>query len=149
MDLVLSAPLKIPSRENRMTDEDYGSTMPASEEKIRLTIAHTCNECHTLQWVVAARKTPEKWQETIERMRDKLLAYRKPLALRVPQQEEEGALFFKYFTKFYGPNAPVDPRIVAEMTRLHPNRNLPSTLLKGAAAKYFAMEFSLPPCSAP
>jgi virginiamycin B lyase len=149
MDLVLSAPLQIPPREKRMTDDDYGKTMPESDEKIRLTIAHTCNECHTLQWVLAARKTPEKWQETIDRMRDKLLGYRKPLALRVPPQEVEGVLYFKYLTKFYGPNAPVDPQIAAEMTRLHPNRNLPSTLLKGAASKFVAMEFSLPAGSAP
>jgi hypothetical protein len=59
MDLVLNAPLQIPPREKRMTDDDYGKTMPESEEKIRLTIAHTCNECHTLQWVLAARKTRE------------------------------------------------------------------------------------------
>jgi streptogramin lyase len=150
MDLVLKTPLQILPRERRMTDEDYGKSMPLETDlKIRLTIAHTCNECHTLQWIVAARKTPEKWQETIDRMRDKLLTYRKPLGLRVPPQEEEGLLYFKYFTRFYGPNAPLDPQVAAEMTRTHPNRNLPSTLLKGAAAKYVAMEFSVPSGSAP
>ena len=149
MDLVLSAPLQIAPREKRMTDDDYGKTMPESDEKIRLTIAHTCNECHTLQWVLAARKTPEKWQETIDRMRDKLLGYRKPLALRVQPQEVEGVLYFKYLSKFYGPGAPLDPRIAAEINRKHPNRNLPSTLLKGAAAKFVTMDFSLPSGSAP
>src|SRR5262249_32922721 len=129
--------------------EDYASTMPPSDEKIRLTIAHICNECHALQWVVAARKTPEKWRETLDRMRDKLLAYRKPLALRVPPQEEEDALYFKYLTKFYHKDAPLDPRVQAELARRHPDRNLPPALLKGAAGKYVAMEFSLPAGAAP
>jgi virginiamycin B lyase len=56
-------------------------------------------------------------------------------------------IMIDYLAKSFGPDIPPDPRVVGRLS--HPNRNLPTTLLKGTAAKYVAMEFSLPSGSMP
>jgi len=154
-DVVLSAPLQLPPREKRMTDEDYQKLMPEADNPfIKNSFAPICAECHTLEWIITARKTPEKWRETLDRMIDKMVGYRRVLLWKHPEQEAEDEESMKYVLKYFTPDKPQDPRIL--QGRLlgpggpsHPNRNLPATLLQGAAAKYIAMEFSLPPGSAP
>ena len=155
MDVVLSAPLRIPPREKRTTDDDYRKLIPEADNPfIKNSFAPICSECHSLEWVIAARKTPEQWQETLDRMQYKMLGYRRVLLLKHPEQVVEYEEMMKYFSKYFTPDKPQDPRVL--QGRLlgpggpsHPNRNLPATLLKGAAAKYGAMDFSLPPGSRP
>ena len=155
-DVVLSALLQISPREKRMTDAaEYEKLMPVSEDGIQHVIAGICSECHSLEWILSARKTPEKWQETLDRMGVKVIGNRRALSPLVrPQREHEDPLMMKYFSKHFTPGVPQDPRVVKQWLLRkggpsHPNRNLPPTLLTGAAAKYFAMEFSLPAGSAP
>jgi len=155
MDLVLSAPLRLPPREKRMTDDDYDKLMPEGEQaRVKESLVNRCKLCHSVAWIVSARKTPEKWAETVDRMRDKLLGIRQFLVLNYLEEVVLDGLMKQYLAKNYGPDTPLDPRITAQMllnpeSPPHPNRNLPAALLKGAAAKYVAMEFSLPPGSAP
>ena len=151
MDLVLNAPLQIPARKKRLTDDDFEKLMPPGEDAgiTKHSIAHICTECHSLQWIIAARKTPEKWDETVDRMRDKLLGLRRAIFINYTEDEVLDGLMKKYLGKSYGPDTPPDPRVLDQGLPFpggptHPNRNLPGTLLKGAAAKYVAMEFSLP-----
>jgi virginiamycin B lyase len=62
-------------------------------------------------------------------------------------------LLIDYLTKNFGPQSPVDPRVVEPWvvpgSAVHASRNLPAALLTGAAAKSVAMEFSLAPDSMP
>jgi hypothetical protein len=90
MDLILSAPLQIPPPVKRLTDADFENLMPDSDVPgVRHSLAHQCNECHTLERIVSARKTPEKWRATIDRMRDYEIEDRHPLWIRF---EEDGLL---------------------------------------------------------
>ena len=155
MDLVLSIPLQIPSRVKRLTDADYEKLMPEGEVAgVRHSLAHQCNECHTLERIVSARKTREKWRSTIDRMRDYEIEDRHPLWIRFQEDGILDGLWFDYLAKNFGPDNPQYPEVVKQWllqsgAPSHPNRNWPATLLQGAAAKYVAMEFSLPPGSAP
>jgi virginiamycin B lyase len=151
LDLVLSAALKVPPREKRLTDADYAKLLP--EGPAQRVVAGKCAFCHSLLDVISARKTPEKWKETYERMYDDLYGMRKPIVAQ-SNEDQENAVVLDYLSKNFGPNTPQDPRVVSQWFLQpggpsHPNRNLPTTLLKGAAAKFFAMEFSLPPGSTP
>ena len=154
VDVVLTVPLQIPPRTKRMTDADYAKLMP--DELDKHTIENICAECHSLGWVVSARKTPEKWRETLDRMQDKLISDRRSLSeLLVPHnQVKDDPLTMAYVSKNYAPNVPVDLRVQEEWLPYkggpsHPNRNLPPSVLEGKASKYVAMEFSLPTGSAP
>ena len=145
MDLVLSAPLRIPPQEKRMTDDDYEKLMPPAPAK--KFAADQCATCHTLLSVVSARKTREQWQQVYDRMLDDLYDMRKLMIYHQPSENSD--LVLSYLAKSYGPDTPPDPRVLKQLPMEsggspHPNRNLPSTLLKGAAAKYVAMEFTLP-----
>jgi len=151
MDLALSIPLKLAPPRKRMMDADYAKLMPEGPGKN--AVASRCATCHSLQWVVSARKTPEKWQETVGRMRDDLQGRDRPLNDILGESDLiQMDTMTEYLSKTFTPDTPLDPRVVEQ--RLldvggpsHPNRNLPGTLLTGAAAKYVAMEFSLPPGS--
>ena len=145
MDLLLSAPLQIPAREKRLTDADYEKLMPEGEGK-HAVVSH-CVDCHSLEWIVSARKTPVKWRETVDRMYDDLLGRLQPMWLAMKEDEALEGLILDYLTKYYGPQTPVDSRVAGEAS--HPNRNLPASLLQGASAKFVEMEFSLPAGSAP
>ena len=94
-------------------------------------------------------------------MYDDLLGRRQPLWFAIkdgePAQGQDapdlarvlgtvGGPLIDYLAKNFGPDNPVDPRALPSA---HPNRNLPATLLKGAEAKYLAMEFSVPSGSGP
>ena len=155
MDLVLSAPLQIPPREKRMTNADYEALMPDKDDSyVKDSFVPVCSECHGLEWIISARKTPEQWRETVNRMQEKMMGEWRVLIWRFAEQLVEDGKMMKYLSKNFTPDTPLDPRVLKG--RLlgpggpsHPNRNLPTTLLKGAASKYVAMEFSLPPGSAP
>src|SRR5262249_4778186 len=143
LDLVLALPLELPSREKRMTDDDYAKLLPESDSKssdtrnaalagIRELVVSDCKECHTLQWVVAARKTHEQWQDAMERMYNDLLGRRQPLWFAIKDDEFAGghrkAMMVDYLAKNFGPGAPPNPRVLAEMLPApggpaHPNRN--------------------------
>ena len=169
VNLVLNAPLRIPPRPKQMTDADYQKLMP--EGGVAKTyVAGKCTSCHSLEWTVSARKSREKWLATIDRMYDDLQGHQLPLLLALfegePVQGEAGTpdrvqslgavetVMLDYLAKYFGPDIPVDPRVAEQLPPYsggpsHPNRNLPAALLQGVAAKYFAMEFSLPSGSMP
>ena len=152
MDLSLSIPLKLPPPHKRMTDADYAKVM--TEGKGKSAVVSRCATCHSLQRVVSARKTPEQWQDTVSRMRDNLQDRDRPLnAIGAESDLIQLDTMTDYLAKNFTPNVPVDPRVVEEWLLRpggpsHPNRNLPGTLLKGAAASV-ALEFSLPAKSMP
>jgi len=145
MDLVLSAPLRIAPREKRMTDVDYEKLLPP--EPGRNDAADRCSSCHSLMDVVSARKTREQWQQSFDRMVDDMFDLRKLMIYHQPS--ENGEVVLNYLAKNFGPDKPVDPQVAKQWFLRrggpsHPNRNLPSSLLKGIAGKYVAMEFCLP-----
>ena len=148
-DLVLGAPLHVPPREKRMTDADYEKVMPEGEGKN--VVINWCVTCHTLRPIVTARKTREKWEETVDRMYNDLLGKDRPLTWTIKYDVfynlERPNLMIDYLAKNFGPDTPSDPRVAGPSS--HTNRNLPGILLKGPAAKYAAMEFSMPPGSMP
>jgi streptogramin lyase len=151
VDIVLGAPLHVPAREKRFNDDDYTKLLP--EGPAKRVVAGKCAFCHSLLDVVSARKTPEKWRETYERMYDDLYGMRKPIVAQ-SNEDQEDTLVLDYLSKNFGPNNPQDPRVVSQWLLQpggpsHPNRNLPGALLTGAAAKYVSMEFSLPSGSMP
>ncbi|OFW39961.1 MAG: hypothetical protein A3J28_17980 [Acidobacteria bacterium RIFCSPLOWO2_12_FULL_60_22] len=152
MDLVLTAPLQIPPRVKRMTDADFEKLLPEGDAK--RVVAGKCGYCHNLLPVLSARKTREKWQETVDRMYDNLLGIHKPLISLSDEEREYNVVVPDYLAKNFGPDSPQDSRVVSQWFLRregpsHLNRNLPGTLLQGAAAKYVAMEFTLPPGAAP
>lgn len=152
MDLTLSIPLMLPPPHKPMTDADYAKLMPEGNGKS--AVVSRCATCHSLQWLVSARKTPEKWQETVGRMRDDLQGRGRPLnEISAEADLIQLDTMTDYLAKNFTPDVPVDPRVVAQWLLhpggpSHPNRNLPGILLEGAAASV-AMEFSLPPNSMP
>ena len=135
MDLVLSTPRQITPPAKRMTSADYAKLMPEDDGKTLL--ASRCVICHGLERVVPTRKTQEEWQESVERMRGYMLDQRMPLS------DQERDLMVNYLAQHFGPDVPNLPR-EADPTP-DPNRHFPRTLLKGAVAKYVAMEFNLQP----
>ena len=150
-DVVLNRPLSVPAREKRMTDDDFTKLLP--EGPAKRVIGGKCAFCHGVVDVISARKTPEKWRETYERMYDDLYGMRKPIVAQ-SNEDQENAVVLDYLSMSFAPNVPVDPKVVSQWFLQpggpsHPNRNLPTTLLKGTAAKYVAMEFSLPKGSSP
>jgi virginiamycin B lyase len=149
-DLVLNTPLQIPPREKRMTDAELEKLLPDGPGK--KFAADQCSNCHSLLPVISARKTREQWQESYDRMLDDLFDMRKLMIYHQPSENSD--LVLGYLAKNFGPDALPNPQLIKQQLLepggpSHPNRNLPSTLLKGAAAKYVAMEFSLPPGAEP
>ena len=159
LDLVLNVPLKLPARAKRMTDDDFDKLMPDDGENgIKQILVSDCKECHTLQWTASARMSREKWEAAVDRMYNDLLGRRLPLWFALKDDEFAGgkrkSIIVDYLAKNFGPNVPVDPKVADQLpperdSIAHPYRNLPVALLKGAAAKYTAMEFSLPAGSVP
>jgi streptogramin lyase len=157
-DVVLNAPLQVPPIPKRLTDGDYAKLMPASEPaEIKEIAISDCKECHTLQWTVTARKSKEKWEETVNRMYHDLLGRRMPLWFALKDDEFVGGkrfgLLIDYLAKNFGPQSPVDAKAVEPWVvpgaAAHPTRNLPQALLSGVAGKYVSMEYSLPTDSTP
>src|SRR5262245_28494435 len=151
VDIALTAPLHIPAPEKRFNDDDYTRLLP--EGPAKRVVAGKCAFCHSLLDVVSARKTPEKWRETYERMYDDLYGMRKPIVAQ-SNEDQEDALVLDYLSKNFGPSNPQDPQVVSQWLLQpggpsHPNRNVPATLLTGASAKYMSVELSLPPGSMP
>ena len=151
MDVVLGVPLQVPAREKRLNDDDLTTLLP--EGAAKRVVAGKCAFCHSLLDVASARKTPEKWKETYERMYDDLYGMRKPIVAQ-SNEDQEDALVLDYLSKNFGPTTPQHPQVVSQWFLQpggpsHPNRNLPGTLLTGAQAKYVSMEFSLAPGSMP
>jgi streptogramin lyase len=151
VDLTLSSPLKIPLRQKRMTNDDYTNLLP--EGPAKRVVAGKCSFCHSLLEVVSARKTPEKWKETYDRMYDDLQGMRKPIVAQ-SNEDQENDVVLDYLTKNFTPSTPQYPEAVGQWFLRaggpsHPDRNLPTTLLKGPAAKYVAMVYALPPGALP
>jgi len=153
INLVLSSPLKRTPLLKRFSDAEFTKLMPDGPGKS--SVSSRCATCHGLLWVVSARKTPEKWAETVDRMRDDLQGRDRPLNDILGESDllqlDEMA---EYLAKNFTPETPVDPRVVEQWQLYpgapgHPNRNLPGTLLAGAASKYVGMEFSLASNAAP
>jgi streptogramin lyase len=145
MDLTLNVPLQIPTRDKRMTDEDFEKLMPEGPGK--KLAADQCATCHSLLPVVSARKTRQQWQPVYDRMLDDMFDLRKLMIYHQPSENSD--LVLGYLAKSFGPDTPPNPSVMKQWLLrpggpAHPNRNVPSTLLKGAAAKYVAMEFSIP-----
>jgi streptogramin lyase len=158
VDVVLNAPLQIPAVAKRLTDADYAKWMPASDPaEIKEIAISDCKECHTLQWTVTARKSKDKWEETVNRMYHDLLGRRMPLWFELKDDEFVGGkrfgLLIEYLAKNFGPQSPLDAKVMEPWSvpgaAAHANRNLPPALLSGASAKFIAMEFSLPADSMP
>jgi virginiamycin B lyase len=149
MDLTLNTRLQLPSPFKRMTDADYIALMP--EGKGKNLVAGRCATCHSLDWVLAARKTAEEWQETVGRMQYALQGRERPLNRAEELYQLDTVV--DYLGKTLTPDVPVDPRIIEQglpeaRSLSHPNRNLAGAFLKGTRP-YIAMEFSLPPNSLP
>jgi streptogramin lyase len=147
MDLTLTTPLKLFPPAKRMTDADYVKLMPDGKGRT-LLLAQCSSYCHGLQRIVTARKAPEKWQETVERMREDFKDKGRPLTVNDDNTIQIETIEH-YLEKNLSPDVPVDPRFLEPGGPSHPNRNLPGTLLKGTAATYVAMEFDLPANSMP
>jgi len=151
VDVVLSVPLPMPAREKRLNDDDYTKLLP--EGPAKRVVAGKCSFCHSLLDVVSARKTPEKWKETYERMYDDLYGMRKPIVAQ-SNEDQEDALVLDYLSKNFGRNTPPNPQVLSQWFLqpggpAHPNRNLPRALLEGESAKHVSMEFSLASGSMP
>jgi virginiamycin B lyase len=128
-----------------MSDAEYEKLLPDGPGT--KFAADQCTNCHSLLPVVSARKTREQWQQSYDRMLDDMYDMRKLMIYHQPSENSD--LVLGYLAKSFGPDTPPDPRVMKEWLLepggpAHPNRNLPATLLKGAAAKYVALEFSLP-----
>src|SRR6266571_9833 len=111
IDVVLSVPLHVPAREKRLNDDDYTNLLP--EGPAKRVVAGKCAFCHSLLDVVSARKTPEKWRETYERMYDDLYGMRKPIVAQ-SNEDQEDALVLDYLSKNLGPNTPPNPQVVSQ-----------------------------------
>jgi len=135
MDLVLSAPQKMPPPpEKPMTNVDYVKFMPAGDGK-RLLLTR-CTFCHGMEFGVPQRATREAWQNTVDKMRS-YIASRSEFGRPLTDQERDTIL--DYVAKNFGPDTPP----VRERRLVDPDEHLPRTLLKGAEAKYVAMELDL------
>ena len=140
VDLVLNVPLQTSPLEKRKTDVDYEKLMPEAEGKHN--VVSSCEECHALEWVISARKTREKWRETIDRMFFDMLARSRPLWYNLRDDDRREGLLLNYLTKYFGPDTPPDPRVGGQSST---GPAAPSN----PAAKFVAMEFSLPASSTP
>jgi len=155
IDLILDSPLHSPVPAKRLTDADFEKLMPDGDVAgVKHSLAHQCNECHTLERIVSARKTPEKWRATIDRMRDYEIEDRHPLWIRFEEDGLLDRLWWEYLAKYLVQDAPQYPEVVQQWLNQpgsppHPNRNWPAALLKGEGAKYVVMEFSLPAHTGP
>jgi streptogramin lyase len=144
-NLALIDPLHIPERK-RMTDLDYAKRMPEGSGKN--AVATRCATCHSLQWVAAARKTPQQWRQTVDRMRDYFQGRIRPLNNISGEADVlQLDIMADYLAKNFTHEHAVDPQIIDRSGGpAHPYRNLPGANLK---QDYIAMEFTLPPDSNP
>lgn len=134
-DRVLNIAWVIPPPVTRMTNADYAELMPEGEGKLK--IIATCTRCHGLDRVVPARKSPQSWQITIDRM-TYFLADRMDLGGPVPDQDKQSIL--EYVSTHFTRDAPR----ISEPKPSDPNQHLPATLLQGEAARFVAMTFNPP-----
>lgn len=143
IDLVLNTLQKVYPLRKKMTDADYEALMPEGDGK-RL-VQTRCEICHSPGNFVARRKTGKDWKDTVVKMRyrleensDILKEYNEKTGLNVAlfsEQEMEGMA--NYLAKNFGVDKP------PLFNPPKPDEFLPRTLLKGAEAKYFAMELNL------
>ena len=136
MDVTLSAPRKTYPPEKKMTQADYAKFLPEGEGK-RLMITR-CAICHGLDRPVLKRAAREEWAKSVNRMTDFL---RDRHDLRAAFSEQEKQTLLDYVAKNLGPDS---PRVPSEEAPPDADRHLPRTLLQGAEAQYFAVEFDLP-----
>ena len=135
IDIVLSTPRKITPPIKRMTQADYAELMPAGDAK--RIIFTKCVFCHGLERIVARRaaRDREGWQRTMDRMRFYLEEN------RVPLSDPAKDTIVDYLAENFGPDT--HPLRREQASASGPNGHLPRTLLKGAEAKFVAMEFEL------
>jgi virginiamycin B lyase len=131
-DRILNTARVIPPPALRLANADYAQLMPEGEAK-QLIVA-TCIRCHGLDRVVPARKTPEAWQITVNRM-GYFLEDRSDLRQPLSPQEKQSIL--DYLAKNFTRDTPRIP----EPGPSDPNQHLPGTLLEGEKTRFVVMEF--------
>ena len=138
-DRVLSIIREITPPKAKFSNEDYAQLMPAGKAKSLIT--SRCALCHGLDRVVPARKSPQSWQLTVDRM-NFFLEERKDLGGPLSNQEQESILGYvsKYFTRD-APDIPDAEPPGGTRISLDPNGHLPRKLLKDIEAKFVTMEF--------
>ena len=131
-DRVLSIARVMPPPKQKMTNADYALLMPQGEA--RGLIVSTCVRCHGLDRVVPARKSPEAWQITIDRMAF-FLDERRDIGGPLSNQEKQFILDYvsTHFTR--------DTPRIPEPGPTDPSQHLPFSLLQGAQARFVVMEF--------
>jgi virginiamycin B lyase len=132
-DQILNIDRVIPPPAKKLTNLDYVQLMPEGEAK--KLIASRCTMCHGLDRVVPARKSPQAWQITIDRM-TYFLAARMDLGGPVSAGDKESILEYvsMHFTR--------DTPRIFEPKPSDPNQNLPANLLQGVQARFIAMTFT-------
>jgi len=132
LDLVLTSTRVIPPPDKKMTDADYVKFMADGQGKD--IVSSRCVMCHGLDRVVPARKTRQAWQLTVNRMAY-FLEDRPDLGGPLSNEDKKAA--HDYLSRNFTRETPEIPA----STVSDPNRYLPASLLEGAEAKFFAMEF--------
>ena len=133
--LVLNANREILPPLKKRTNLEYKELMPDGGAKE--IIAGRCVLCHGLDRVVPARKSPQAWQITVDRMAF-FLEERQDLAGPLSNQDKQSIL--DYLSTHFTRDAPR----VREPRATDPNQFLPGELLQGEQARFIAMEFDPP-----
>ncbi len=133
VDREINTARNIPPPITRLTNLDYVELMPEGEAK--KIIAARCTMCHGLDRVVPARKAPQSWQITIDRM-TYFLADRPDLGGPVSSADKE--LILDYVSTHFNRDTPR----VREPGITDINQNLPAELLEGEEARFIAMTFA-------
>ena len=94
-----------------------------------------CIQCHELYRIVLQRWGKERWAEKVENMRDRIHEESKKY---IDLTDAEEKTVVDYLTKNYSGDAGTGN------AKFDPNGRLSRTLLKGAEAKYIAMDFEIP-----
>ena len=115
------------SFEETMTSAQFGELMP--EDQGKGVIVRWCTDCHGLEKIVPLRRSAELWRETVTKMRNSPYGNRRSAALN----DEDAELVIAYLSKHFGPDVPP----------LDKERNIPKNWLRGAATKYWVLEYAL------
>ena len=133
VDREMNSVRNIPPPITRLTNLDYVELMPEGDAK--KIIAARCTMCHGLDRVVPARKAPQSWQITIDRM-TWFLADRPDLGGPVSDRDKE--LILDYVSTHFNRDAPrVRKPGITDL-----NQHLPTELLEGEQARFIAMTFA-------
>ena len=131
-DRELNTARVIPPPRQKMTNMHYAELMPEGEAKA--LIVATCVRCHGLDRVVPARKSPEAWAITIDRMAY-FLDEREDIRAQLSSKEKQSVL--DYVSTHFLRDAPRIP----EPGPADPSQHLPTILLQGLETRFVVMEF--------